>query len=107
MCSDIFPVPILSGNPKWCWPTWYAMISRSLAEKMGGIEKVEGLTIIPDENPGLEVTIGGVFEDLPQNASLRYDMLVAMSGMDPESLNNWLGNDRLCRLCASVTGSHA
>ena len=81
-------------------------ISRSLAEKMGGIEKVEGLTIIPDENPGLEVTIGGVFEDLPQNASLRYDMLVAMSGMDPESLNNWLGNDRYAgyvRLSPGVT----
>ena len=73
---------------------------------MGGIEKVEGLTIIPDENPGLEVTIGGVFEDLPQNASLRYDMLVAMSGMDPESLNNWLGNDRYAgyvRLSPGVT----
>ena len=78
---DIFPVPILSGNPKVVLAKpWYAMISRSLAEKMGGIEKVEGLTIIPDENPGLEVTIGGVFEDLPQNASLRYDMLVACLG---------------------------
>lgn len=56
---DIFPVPILSGNPKVVLAKpWYAMISRSLAEKMGGIEKVEGLTIIPDENPGLEVTIG-------------------------------------------------
>ena len=53
---DIFPVPILSGNPKVVLAKpWYAMISRSLAEKMGGIEKVEGLTIIPDENPGLEV----------------------------------------------------
>ena len=104
---DIFPVPILSGNPKVVLAKpWYAMISRSLAEKMGGIEKVEGLTIIPDENPGLEVTIGGVFEDLPQNASLRYDMLVAMSGMDPESLNNWLGNDRYAgyvRLSPGVT----
>ena len=50
---DIFPVPILSGNPKVVLAKpWYAMISRSLAEKMGGIEKVEGLTIIPDENPG-------------------------------------------------------
>ncbi len=37
---DIFPVPILSGNPKVVLAKpWYAMISRSLAEKMGGIEK--------------------------------------------------------------------
>lgn len=104
---DIFTVPILSGNPKEILSKpWYAMISRSLAEKMGGIEKVEGLTIIPDENPALEVTIGGVFEDIPQNASLRYDMLVSMSGMDPESLNNWLGNDRYAgfvRLSPGVT----
>lgn len=92
---DIFPVPILSGNPKEILSKpWYAMISRTLAEKMGGIGKVEGMTIIPDENPALQVTIGGVFEDLSRNASLRYDMLVSMSGMYPESLANWLGNDR-------------
>ncbi|WP_293671963.1 FtsX-like permease family protein [uncultured Parabacteroides sp.] len=92
---DLFPRPILSGNPKEILAKpWYAMVSRSLAEKMGGIGKVEGMTIIPDENPGLEVTIGGVFEDIPENASLRYDMLVSMAGMDKESLNNWLGNDR-------------
>lgn len=33
-------------------------------------------------------------------------MLVAMSGMDPESLNNWLGNDRYAgyvRLSSGVT----
>lgn len=104
---DLFPRPILSGNPKKILAKpWYAMISRSLAEKMGGIEKVEGLTIIPDENPGLKVTIGGVFEDIPENANLRYDMLVSMAGMDKESLENWVGNDRYkgyVRLVPGVT----
>ena len=104
---DIFPVPILSGNPKVVLAKpWYAMISRSLAEKMGGIEKVEGLTIIPDENPGLEVTIGGVFEDLPRMPACVTICWLPCPAWIRRVLNNWLGNDRYAgyvRLSPGVT----
>ncbi|RHJ78896.1 ABC transporter permease [Parabacteroides sp. AM08-6] len=92
---DVFPRPILLGNPKevLARPN-YAMISRSLAEKMGGVEQVDGVVIAMDYNPGRTYVIGGVFEDIPENSHLHYDMLVSLNGMNEWSRTNWVGNDR-------------
>lgn len=92
---DVLPVPILLGNPKEVLARpGYVMISRKLAEKMGGIGSVEGKTFQMYSNPSKKYIIGGVFENIPENSHLRYDMLVSLNGMNEWSLKNWVGNDR-------------
>lgn len=92
---DVLPRPVLSGDPKEVLSRpGYAMICRSLAERMGGIDKVDGMTVMPDDSPGTTLVIGGVFEDIPENAQLRYEMLVSLVSYPEWSRNNWVGNDR-------------
>ena len=84
----------------------YAMISRSLAERPGGIDRVEGEVLVPVDDPGSRWIVGGVFEDVPENSHLRYDILVSLEGMAEWSRNNWVGNDRYLgyvRLAPGVT----
>lgn len=92
---DIFPRPILLGDPKdvLARPS-YVMISRSLAEKMGGVENVIGKTFVRDVNRNVSQTIGGVFEDIPENSHLRYDILGSLASMPERSTTNWIYNDR-------------
>lgn len=70
------------------------MVSRSFAEKMGGIDKAVGKIIYNEEAPKLKFTVGGVYEDFPKNGSLYYDILLSMETYPKESTDNWLGNDR-------------
>lgn len=92
---DIFPRPILVGNPKDALARpGYVMISRSLAEKMGGVGDAVGKTFVRDTNHGSPFTIGGVFEDIPENSHLRYDAVASLAAMPEWSTTNWLGNDR-------------
>ena len=70
------------------------MISRSLAEKMGGVGDAVGKTFVRDTNHGSPFTIGGVFEDIPENSHLRYDAVASLAAMSERSTTNWLGNDR-------------
>lgn len=92
---DVFPRPILIGDPKdvLARPN-YVMISRSLAEKMGGVENVVCKTFVRDVNRNSVQTIGGVFEDIPENSHLQYDMLGSLAGYSVQSTTNWVGNDR-------------
>lgn len=104
---DVLPRPVLSGDPKkvLARPD-YAMISRSLAERLGGIDRVEGEVLVPVDDPGSRWIVGGVFEDVPENSHLRYDILVSLEGMAEWSRNNWVGNDRYLgyvRLAPGVT----
>ena len=91
----VFPRPILIGDPKdvLARPN-YVMISRSLAEKMGGVESAVGKTFVRDVNRNSVQTIGGVFEDIPENSHLQYDMLGSLAGYSVQSTTNWVGNDR-------------
>ena len=104
---DVLPRPVLSGDPKKVLACpGYAMISRSLAERLGGIDRVDGEVLVPDDAPGLRWIVGGVFEDVPENSHLRYDILVSLEGMAEWSRNNWVGNDRYLgyvRLAPGVT----
>ncbi|WP_233567584.1 ABC transporter permease [Parabacteroides sp. AM58-2XD] len=92
---DVFPRPILIGDPKdvLARPN-YVMISRSLAEKMGGVESAVGKTFVRDVNRNSVQTIGGVFEDIPENSHLQYDILGSLAGYSVQSTTNWIGNDR-------------
>ena len=92
---DIFPRPLLVGDPKDVLARpGYVMISRSLAEKMGGVGNAVGKTFVRDANHGSPFTIGGVFEDIPENSHLRYDAVASLATMPEWSTTNWLGNDR-------------
>ena len=92
---DVFDRKILAGNPKEVLAQRFnIMVSRSFAEKMGGIDKAVGKIIYNEEAPKLKFTVGGVFEDFPENGSMYYDILLSMETYPKVSTENWLGNDR-------------
>lgn len=95
---DIFPRRILAGDPKEVLARpMYAMISSEMAEKMGGIGSAIGQTFEINSRPGRFLTVGGVFEKLPYNTHLAFDVVVSLPSigqyMGDGSLN-WVGNDR-------------
>lgn len=94
---DLLPRPMVTGNAKEILSRpMYAMVSKSTAEKMGG--DVIGKQIWVETFPGRELTIGGIFSDLPENAHQRYDVIVSLNSMSSfyqyDGSDNWLGNDR-------------
>jgi len=92
---DITGLRVLVGNPHQVLnQVKYIMISRKLAEKMGGVQKVVGQNIELDDFPGVSFPIGGVYETIPENSSIRCDIMISMVTMNPQSLQNWIGNDR-------------
>ncbi|MBR1793860.1 MAG: FtsX-like permease family protein [Bacteroidales bacterium] len=100
VCADtcffkVFDRPILAGDPVKVLGKWGSvMVSRSFAEKMGGIQECIGKQIANADAEDLKLTIEGVFEDFPKNGSLDYDILLSMATYSKESTDNWLGNDR-------------
>ena len=99
-CADtcffkVFDRPILAGDPVKVLGKWGSvMVSRSFAEKMGGIQECIGKQIVNADMDGLKLTIEGVFENFPKNGSLDYDILLSMETYGKQSTDNWLGNDR-------------
>ena len=100
VCADtcffkVFDRPILAGNPvKALSKFGTVMVSRSFAEKMGGVQECIGKQIANADMDGLKLTIEGVFEDFPKNGSLDYDILLSMVSYSEWSTTNWMGNDR-------------
>ena len=100
VCADtcfftVFDRPILAGDPVKVLSKWSCvMVSRSFAEKMGGIQECIGKQIVNADMDGLKLTIEGVFEDFPKNGSLDYDILLSMETYGKQSTDNWNGNDR-------------
>lgn len=100
VCADtcffkVFDRPILAGDPVQVLGKWGSvMVSRSFAEKMGGVQECIGKQIANADMDGLKMTIEGVFDDFPQNGSLDYDILLSMDTYGKRSTDNWLGNDR-------------
>lgn len=100
----VFPRPILAGDPVEVLSDWNgAMVSRSFAEKLGGTDKAVGQIIFLEEWQNIPIEIGGIFEDIPENASLRFDIVISLDAMDEimrmmgsdfKSTQNWVGNDR-------------
>lgn len=91
----VFNREILAGDAvKVLSQPMMLMVSRSFAEKLGGVDKAVGQVIYNEDSPQLKFTIGGVYEDFPENGSLDYDMLLSMVSYGKWSRENWLGNDR-------------
>lgn len=96
---DVFPFRILEGDAKSVLSRPdYCMISRSLAEKLGGGEDVVGTTIYDSKRGALPLTIGGIYEDIPLNSTLHeLEVMVSMPTIAKvmwDGRDNWVGNDR-------------
>lgn len=94
---DVLPRRVLIGDVKEVLARpYYALVSRSMAKSLGGVEQAVGQTFKRDTDPGHAYTIGGVFEDVPENSHLKYDIIVSLAAMHESSRTNWVGNDRYC-----------
>ena len=92
---DVFPAEILAGDPKKALSVAAnLMVSRSFAEKLGGVQEAIGKQIESEELEGYQMTVAGVFEDFPYQSSQKYDILLSMESYSKRSTENWLGNDR-------------
>lgn len=108
---DVFPRPVLMGNVKeTLGRPGYAIVSRTLAETIGKGENVIGKSIQLDNFPGRIITIGAIFEDVPENTHLKYDAAISMVSFKSfhqfDSTEGWLGSDRFlgyAKLAQGVT----
>ncbi len=92
---DLLPRPILIGDPKETLSRpGYVMISNRIAKLLGGAEQAVNKEFEFESSPGQTYTIGGVFEDVPENSHLRFEIVTSLEGMSKWSRENWLGNDR-------------
>ncbi len=92
---DVFDRDILAGDPKKALGEWGSvMISRSFAEKLGGIDALMGKHIHNLQQPDLKFTINGVYEDFPENGTFPYDILMSLETLSKTTTENWVGNDR-------------
>ena len=94
---DVFPFRVLAGNVKQTLSRVdYCMIPRSLAEKLGG--DVVGKKVYYNKRGGWELTVGGIYEDIPLNSKLHgMEVMVAMPTITKitwDGRDNWVGNDR-------------
>lgn len=91
----IFDRPVLAGIPaEELAVPGRVMVSRRFAEQLGGIGTAVGRKLRNVSDPDRELTVGGVFEDFPANATLEADVLLSMPSYPRSSTENWLGNDR-------------
>ena len=92
---DLLPRPILIGDPKETLSRpGYVMISNRIAKLLGGAEQAVNKEFEFESSPGQTYTIGGVFEDVPENSHLCFEIVASLEGMSKWSRDNWLGNDR-------------
>ncbi|MEG1748245.1 MAG: FtsX-like permease family protein [Tannerellaceae bacterium] len=104
---DLFPRRVLIGNVKEVLSRpMYVMVSKKMADRIGG--NVVGKTLEIDSYPDRMLTIGGVFEEVPDNSHLDYDVLVSMPSIGKfmfDGSMNWLGNDRYSGYVKLMTGA--
>ncbi len=74
---DIFTFYLVAGNRQSLDNTNYVLVSEEMADVLYGDEGAVGkpISIFNDSNEEFIYTIGGVFQDLPQNSSFRIDIL--------------------------------
>lgn len=92
----IFNRQFLAGEPEKALRSWSGdvAISKTFAEKLGGVGAAVGKQIANEDNPNLKLTVCGVYEDFPKNGSIHADVILSIEAMSKWSLSNWVGNDR-------------
>ena len=90
----VFSIPILAGDiDKVLVSKEHIAISRSFAENLGGIEACLGKTVGVEGDKDVYL-VGAVFDDMPVNGTLSFDVVYSINWMSVKSLENWIGNDR-------------
>lgn len=94
---DVLSRPMVIGNAKEILSRpMYVLVSERIAMLIGG--NVVGKTFSIDEVPGRVLTIGGVFKDMPENSTEKFEVIISMASasqfMWEKSPTNMLGNDR-------------
>lgn len=94
---DILPRPMLAGNAKETLSRpHYALVSDKVARQIGG--DVVGKTFVIDAYDKYPITIGGIFEEYPENSTENADIYISLASI--KSFFNWdgsmnpLGNER-------------
>jgi putative ABC transport system permease protein len=95
---DMFPRRMLAGDAKATLSQpMYALVSSRIAQAMGGANRAMGQTFYFDDRPSRTLTVGGVFEALPRNTHLEYDVVISLASIGQfmwDGSLNWMGNDR-------------
>lgn len=91
---DVFPRPILAGNPKTALnePNTVA-ISASAAEKYFGTSDALGQTIEVGVNEETAYKVTAVFADMPPNSHFHFDLLFSMDNVTDYSFGNYLSHN--------------
>lgn len=91
----IFNRQFLAGEPEKALRSWSGdvAISKTFAEKLGGVGAAVGKQVANEDNPNLKLTVCGVYEDFPKNGSIHADVILSIEAMSQRSLSNWVGND--------------
>jgi predicted permease len=91
---DIFTLPLIAGNKENVFKQLHSLvISEKMAKKFFGEQKdILGKTLKVDNKE--EYTITGVFKDIPQNSSIKFDWLSPFKIYNDrnEWLNHWDNN---------------
>lgn len=95
---DVLPLRVISGNVKQILSSPLSvLISESLAERIGEGKDVTGMSFELAAYPGRLITISGVFEDVPENSHLKYDVLLSLPSFKEmigwSNENEWFGGD--------------
>ena len=85
---EIFSYPLISGSEKDLSEPFSVFISKKIADKYFGNINPVGKTIT--FNSKYELVVKGVFEDVPENSYLQFDILVSMNTLKPIKGENWL-----------------
>lgn len=95
---DVLPRPMISGNAKEVLSRpQYVLVSESLARSLNKGGDPVGMTLRLDNYPDVELTVGGVFKDIPENSQISYDVIISMSSIAKfiwDGTDNWYANDR-------------
>lgn len=102
----VLPRPMITGNAEDILSKpMQAIISRSLAAKIG--TETIGKMISFDFNPKAKFMLAGIFEDLPENTTYKYDIILSMSSISHfmgDGSENLMGNDRYIGFIKSHSG---
>lgn len=87
---NLFNIPFVSGNPETALTDPASIIiSEDVAKRFFGNQDPMNKNLLVNNNMPLKVT--GVFQNLPENTHLKFNMLVSFSTLNVENLNQtWI-----------------
>jgi putative ABC transport system permease protein len=89
----IFSVPVLQGNANIALRDPHSIaISSAMVKKYFKNEEPIGQTLLLD-NMRRPFKVTAVFEDMPANGHLRFDILISLAGLDEAKSTNFLSNN--------------